>query len=359
MVSQTHLQSIVEAGIWAPSADNCHQIEFELLKNSIALWQTKELRQAPFHRRVLGLIGLGSVVENMLIRASSLGLAAELKLFPDRTRPDALAHIDFRESVAVTDDLDSVIRSRCTNRRLLFKGPGLSNSERASLEAEVARVDGVKLLWFDRADLKKAVLRLLVVAESERFRLKPLHAELFASIRFDVGWTKAVEQGLPPGALEVDPPVRWAFRALRYWPLMRILNVVGMHRAIALRAAYMPCRLAPHLCALATYLPFDDGCLAVGRSLERIWLRASASGFAVQPFAAPGLLALEGYQDVTAPVRKKLVDGWRAVTQDVKPLIVFRMGRAKAPSVRALRRSVHSYLRALAQKANPAQLTDN
>ncbi len=343
-ISLAQFESIVEAGILAPSADNRQLVQFELSETTISLWGTREFAKAPFHRRVLCLIGFGAVAENMLLRASRLALAAEIEWFPDPARLDLLGRIHLRPGSADTEEIEAEISRRHTNRRL-FRGPPISERERESLQAEVARIPGVSLLWFDEPGLRRRMLRLLLTAEAERFRCRPLHEDLFSSIRFDVGWDATADQGLPPGALEIEPPLRWAFGALRYWPLMRALSAMGAHYLIGARAAYVPCRFAPHLCALVTALPLEDGCLAVGRALERAWLRASALGLAFQPFAAPALLALDGYRDVRASVRRRLAEGWAELAPGVTPLIVFRIGRAARPGVQTQRLPAGNYIR--------------
>jgi hypothetical protein len=343
-VSRPQFESIVEAGIWAPSADNRHPVEFELLESGIALWGTPAFGKAPFHRRVLGLIGFGAVAENMMVRASKFGLAAEIAWFPDIDRPQLVARIDLSSNAGRADDLDAAIPLRHTNRRF-FRGPPMREPERRAIEAEAARIPGVRLLWFDGPEQRRRMLRLMLLAESERFRSKALHEELFSSIRFDVGWTATADEGLPPGALGIEPALRWAFRALRRWPLMRVLNGVGAHYLIGARGAYAPCHTAPHLCVLVTTLPLRSGCLAVGRALERAWLRATALGFEFQPFAAPALLALEDYGEVRPSIRHNLRKRWSELVSTGTPLIAFRIGRGASPPVRSGRLPAGEYCR--------------
>jgi hypothetical protein len=125
---------------------------------------------------------------------------------------------------------------------------------------------------------------------------------------------------------------------------MRALTAFGVHRMIGLRAAYAPCRTAPHLCAVVTTLPLESGAIAVGRALERVWLRATCLGFAFQPFAASALLALEGYREVDGRVRRSLGDGWKQMCPEAVPLMVFRMGHARRASVRTSRRPASDFL---------------
>lgn len=343
-ISRGQFESIVEAAILAPSADNRHLLEFESLEGGINLWGTSEFVRAPFHRRVLCLIGFGAVAENMILRASRLELAAEIDWFPDPGRSELIGRIRLRPGSTAADNIEAEIPRRHTNRRL-FRGPPISESERGSLQASVAHIPGVSLMWLDERGKRGRMLRILLTAEAERFRCRPLHEDLFASIRFDVGWTATADRGLPPGALEIEAPLRGAFKALRNWPLMRALDVLGAHYLIGARAAYLPCRIAPHLCMLGTTLTLDEGCLAVGQALERMWLTASALGLAFQPFAAPGLLALDGYVEVRAATRDRLASEFAELAPGVTPLIAFRMGRAAPPSTRTKRPPLQHYIR--------------
>lgn len=343
-IARAQIESIVEAAVLAPSADNRHLVEFELMRNGILLWGNKEFTEAPFHRRILCLIGFGAMAENMLLRAGSLGLAGAVEWFPDPSRPELVARMTLRAERLNSEDIAAAISARHTNRRL-FRGPPLTTSERATLEAEVARIPGVRLFWFDQPAARRMARRLLHTAESERFYCRPLHEELFSSIRFEAGWHSPTDRGLPPGSLGIGYFGRLGFSALRNWHLMRALNAIGGHRLIGFRAASLPCWRAPHLCALATTLTLDEGSLAVGQALERAWLSATRFGLAFQPFAAPALLALDGYTDVRAEVQSVLAKGWAELTPGVTPLIVFRMGRAAPPPVRSKRLPIQGYLR--------------
>ncbi len=342
-IPQTQIESIIAAGILAPSADNRLPVRVELSGAEIRLWETGESARSTFHRRVLLLIGLGAMAENMRLRASRHGLALEIEWFPDAARSALLGRMRLSPASDGAEDIESEIPRRHTNRRL-FRGPPMSERERHNLDADAARIPGVSLRWFDQPASRRHVLRLLLIAEAERFRCRPLHADLFSSIRFDLGWTATADRGVPPGALEIETPLRPAFEALRHWPLMRTLNAFGAHYLIGARAAYLPCRFAPHVGALVTTLDLDHGCLAVGRALERVWLRASALGLELQPFAAPALFALNGYHDVRASVRGRLAEGWAELAPGFTPLIAFRLGRAPMPSVRAGRPPTGTYL---------------
>jgi hypothetical protein len=344
MPNNAQAQSIVEAGVLAPSADNRHMLRFRIGDGAIQLRGSEEFERAPFHRRVLALISFGAVVENMVLRAAALGYEAEVTGSNDTRAGADLAVLRFTSAAARPDPLEAAIASRHTNRRPFYRGPPLSEGEQRQLSKDAETIPGVRLLWLDSPDARRQALRLVTLAETERFRCEPMHADLFSSVRFDVGWRATASDGLPPGALAIEAPMRPLFKALRSWPVMRALNLVGTHRFIGLRGAYLPCRTAPHLCALATNLDLDRGAVAVGRALERVWLRAAAFGVAFQPFAGAALLALEGYRDVEVTTRQRLNAGWARLCPDSTPLMVFRMGRSALPPVRTSRPGVAELL---------------
>lgn len=337
--------SIMQAGVHAPSPENRHCFEYVAATDGIGLFGGARYVTAPWHVRVLNRISLGAVIENMTIRAARLGYVAQIHLFEDPVRPSMLAELKLERGPAVADPgLDDAIGRRHTNRSVVYSGPPLDAAGMGRIGQLIADLAGVSLQFFDTDPQRRILLRLVRRAEAERFAVRSMHEDLFSAIRFDVGWRASVPEGLPPGALGVEPGMRWAFAQLRRWPVMNVLARLGMHRLLGWRAAGLPCRLAPHRGVLATSLPLEQGTIAVGRALQRIWLEAERAGWALQPLPGAALLSLDGYTGVRARTREDLQRGWRSLTGQ-SPLMVFRMGRAKPPAIRAGRQDWTTYLR--------------
>jgi hypothetical protein len=261
------------------------------------------------------------------------------------SEPALIARIDFEQTTAEVSALDGAIEARQTNRSF-FHGPRLDERSLAELGREALTVPGADLQWFDEREARRRVSRLARIAETERFHSRALHQELFSCIRFEAGWERSVNEGLPPGALGVEHALRMPFASLRHWPVMRTVNLLGAHYLLGLRAAYVPCRWAPHLAVIGATTPvFEEGSWAVGRALERLWLRATLMGMGLQPFAAPGLFALEDYAGIRWSIRQELTSGWRDLMSSATPLMLLRMGRATPLAVRASRPSINSIVR--------------
>lgn len=338
------LASILQAGVLAPSADNHHCFQFVLLPDGIGLFVGDGHVGAPFHRRILNRISLGAVVENMVIRAGCLGYRVMAEWIPEPVEPSLIVRLRLMRDQPRDDALDEAIARRHTNRSLRFSGPPLGEDELAGFVRLLDDLPGVSLSYFDSGPSRRALLRLVRIAETERFAVKSLHEDLFSAVRFEIGWHTSAQEGLPPGALGVEAGMRWAFAQLRRWPVMNALRRIGLHHVLGLRAASLPCRLSPHCGVLTTRLSPEQAAAEVGRAMQRIWLAAERRGLAFQPLAGAALLALTEYEAVRKGTGDRLRAGWKRLT-DETPFMVFRMGRASAPAVRTGRPPVRSFYR--------------
>lgn len=340
------LAFVLESGIQAPSADNCHRLLFQTGQDGIdLLWTGGELPMAGGYQRVLVLLSLAAVSENLTLAASRFGVEAESTLFPDPDQPELMVRINWRYKEIEADPLWRSIASRHTNRRLRFSGPSLDPQVLARISAQAASVPGCDLAWLDRSPVRSKACALLRRAEGERFRNPVLHRELFSSIRFDVGWRSSCEEGLPPGALGIEYPLRIPFSALAYWPLMRMLNRLGAHRVLGWRAAGLPCRLAPHLGVITAAGTDDLSVFGAGRAFQRVWLAATEQGLALQPMPASALYAVAGAHNegIPAALQQRLEQGWAELVPGRRPLMLFRLGYAAPSPVTAGRKKPEAY----------------
>jgi hypothetical protein len=227
----------------------------------------------------------------------------------------------------------------------MFRGPGLTPSGKKAIEAAAQHVPRCALSWLDETPLRSVAARLARTAETERFRVQNLHEELFSCVRFDLGWSATCTQGLPPGALGVEVPLRLPFRLLGRWGVMRTLKTLGAHHGLGFRSAGLPVSLAPNVAVVSSDLPFPWSAVEGGRAVQRTWLALALRGMAVQVFAAPAIYANEANTDVRGNLRAELVRDWRALLPEGhRPVMLFRIGRAPEPRVRTGRQPVESLL---------------
>lgn len=358
LLTPAHIHALAAAACAAPSADNKHVIRIETSTESLRLLATPEFQSAQASRRVLGLISTGAVAENLILRARRLGLRLEPTWHPGNSSDPVLAHFSCHSAPAVEDALDRAIETRHTNRRIRFIGPTLPPAAQDQLFSECSEIAGTHLIWLDEPERRRRALQLIRWAEAERFRNQELHREMFDSIRFDVGWRGTATEGLLPGSLELPAVERPAFSLLRHWKVQRAANLLGTHRFIGFRAADLPCRLAPHLCAISADGDLEPSALNAGRLLQRVWLRATVLGMSFQVFAASAIYALDSSTAIPTELRRRLASGWKELEPLGKPLVVFRMGHAKAASLCAGRPSPQSLLTATSKAVDQCSKDD-
>lgn len=339
------LIDIAESGLLAPSADNEHIFRVEFGDDFIRLWPSTAFANTHAqHRRVLGLISLGAVLENMKLRAAELGYATDIQIDKDAQASGPLAKVSIAAgALGPASELAPFISARCTNRRM-YKGPKLSKDELDALTGAIEPSSEVRLIHLV-GDARKQALKLVWRAESERFLRKTLHEEIFSSIRFDLPWNASSDVALPPGALEIELPMRPFFKMLRRWQLMKPLTLLGAHHMVGMRAGWLPAWQAPGLFAMTTKRDPQQAAIDGGAAFQRVWLMATRLGLAFQPLAASAVLLLQTDQDkgASASLRQELRAGWQVIAPDAHPLMVFRIGRANPPSVRAGRKGLKEY----------------
>lgn len=343
------LHRVLSAGILAPSAENKHYLRFDVASDSVSLASTDHASWAELpHRRFLALLSYGAVLENIALRSAQFGQVLKAELVPDPAQPALIARLRWTPASMPTDPLDDAIETRHTNRRF-YQRKKVPGETLAQLSAAACAVPGARLLWLDGPGRRRLALDTIRIAETERFRQRALHNELFGAVRFDNGWKRTTDEWLPLAALQIETPMRVPFSLMRHWPLMRASSWLGGHLALGLRAGYLPCASAPHIGLLVADDPRDEiSALQAGRGFQRLWLAAHAAGVALQPMAAATVLsrqiAAPGW--VRASVKHRIREQLEQLSDDVgaRPCMLFRAGYARLPTVVTGRLPLDHYL---------------
>ncbi len=348
MLTSEQLRFILQSGILAPSADNYHYLRFEVAPPGLKIWYSEPgWPHDGGYKRAALFLSFGAVAENLAIAASRFGVRSEFELFPDPAAPALAIRVHWQAGGVSADPLIEEIPKRHCNRGVVFRGPPLSSAALSALVQEVAAAyPGCNLAWLGERKRKMQVVELIRVAEQERFRTRALHKELFAAIRFDVGWNRSAETGLSPGALGVEKPLRPLFASLRHWPLMQAFNLLGGSGLLGWRAAVLPCRIAPHLGAIIIERLDDKHLFNAGRAFQRVWLALTRNGLALQPMAVGALFAFPGAAAEGVPERlqRRLAEAWGGIFPTGRPVMLFRAGHARPPPIVASRSALEDYM---------------
>ena len=341
-------EQIRAAGILAPSADNRPAAAIVRSGDGIHLVLRAAKATEQPHEPWLRQLAAGAMAENMRLRAAQIGHPLTLAIDADAASGAPIVRLAWTEADGADGATDrdrplaAAIAKRHTNRRF-FRSEPATAAALAGIAGAAREIDGADLLWFDRPEQRRIALDVLRLAEAERFRRDELHRELFAAIRFDVGWKNSATEGLPPGALEVEPPMRALFAALRHPGVMRAARRLGAPFFLGIRAAYLPARSAPHLAGVVMRgEPGAASAVRAGQALERAWLAATACGLEVQPFAAVGaLMRMQPGDGWVAPATQRQIGERVGRLLGNRPAhdlhILLRVGRAALPSVATLR----------------------
>jgi len=325
-------QRLIEAARLAPSADNSQPWQYDWENDALNLWIDAQRSGGTSDARyILSDLAIGACIENIAIQAKSLGFNTQTDYLPDEQNiPLWAAKLSFSPSGPDDETLALAIPQRHTDRTFPWNGP-ISPATRQTICAATEQFPETNIMWLDGTPLYKTALKAMWKAESLRFKSQRLHQELFSSIRFDIGYKAACEEGLAPATLAIEPPLKPAFKALRHWGFMRTLNFLGVNHLIGFRSAVLPNLLSPGLCLLSLSKTDRPAIIKAGRALERIWLTANTQGLAVQPFAAAGVLSL-GFSQLEqrhAHIPQKIASAMQKLDNNHYGLIFIRMGRAK------------------------------
>jgi hypothetical protein len=338
------LRSLACAAVAAPSADNHHTFRLAATGSTVSILATPELAIGPKGRRILAQVSIGCVVENLRLRAARFGIDLQLRTCSAPEHSGVLVELEAKDATPTDSPFERAIEGRHTNRRLIYRGPKLQPGTQEEMSGHCAGLDGARLVWLDESKVRQQAVKLVELAEVERFRNPWLHREMFDAIRFDAGWTQSVTDGIPLGALDLPRFERPMFAMMRHWPVQRAANLVGLHRFVGLRGAALPCHFAPHLCVITAKGEVNQAAIDAGRLLQRVWLHAQTLGLAFQMFAASAVYAIDDAYPVPEALRMRLADGWNQLCQGSRPYLVCRMGYAQPPTLRAGRPPAESIL---------------
>ena len=351
-VSTEQVLHIVSSAVLAPSGGNTQPWRFVWSAEGRLRCFHDVARSASFldfeHRAAY--MALGAAVENAVIAAAAIGLEAAVVPFPGRDL-EHVCDVAFspREPPQTGHWLAPFIPVRATNRRLGARRP-LVPEELATLRGALGD-PAAELQVLTRPEHLDEMGLVLGAGDRFRFFDERLYREMMTEMRWSPRHAEETRDGIDIATLELGDVDEAGLRLLSSWPVVRFLRSMGIGGAIedASRHAVESASAV----ALVTYggtSPLD--CFLGGRAVERVWLTATALGLAVQPMSSlPYLFArLErgaGFEprerDVLRGLRERYARLFRVGPQTGE-LLLFRLARVEAPTVRSLRRPAAAVL---------------
>lgn len=339
---------LIQAGIQAPSGDNCQPWRFNRSKNRIDLYLDPEKDLSFFNiNQVASLISCGAVLENIKIAASSFGMDAKIEYMPDQEGDSPIASVGLIPDKVKKDDLSDFIWARHTNRKF-YKKTLVSSSILQVMESSIHMIPGAKLQFITQKDDLKKLGRIIYQIDRIRTEHRPIHEHLMKMIRFTDQEVLEKKDGLPLKNLEAGLAGELFLKATKPWSVMNMVNRLGIGRMVAFHS-YKGIVNSSGAALLTIDGRGDLDFIKGGEALERVWLTISSLGLAMQPMTAITLfyhrLALNGKQDFQTrhqQVLEELQCRYEALFPELREspvgqVMLFRFGSAGGVRFRTLR----------------------
>lgn len=339
---------ILAAAAAAPSGDNSQPWRFVVRGNVIEFHYRPGLDHPVLNHEDGGtLIALGAALENAALEARALGFDPNIAY---QENGSCVAEMMLAEGGSLDSadvPLHVAIPSRHSNRKAYKKVPLSSGHKAAILEPSLTQA-GLTLSLVEEPEAMVAIGRALTTMEETALGHRRLHELFFADILWSDEDNEAGKTGLHIKTLELPPPAQVMFRLLKHWPVAKLLSAIGFPTKVAETNAVQNASTAAFgiISAVKTSRAVY---LDIGRTLERVWLTATAHGLALQIVTGLTFLAMavEHNPDVTALFsegeRERVRHAYATIRENAggagEPILVFRIGIADPPTLVSHRRA--------------------
>ncbi|TWT89720.1 hypothetical protein Mal64_00990 [Pseudobythopirellula maris] len=353
-IGSTVLRDIVAAATRAPSAENTQPWRLQWIGDRLRVLHDRSRAMSSDIDSMLDLTGIGTLIESLVIAASSHGLQAEVEALEGLASYGQLRPVTdllFEACSDTPDPLTDTLESRCTTRRMDANRPLTPEQQQALLDAAEA-FPQVRIDWVEDEDLR-AVARLVGVGNRVRFEHQPFHAEIYENLRFTAEEALCTSDGLDVATLQLPLGAAGLMRVLRSWPLARIANSLGFSRGVA-RQASQEVLTSSGVALLSVDAANPECFVEGGRALQRVWLEATRLGLAFHPMASLPVFVAHAKRSChsTLPPRQRgLITRMLDELHEQFPSLgdrtlqmSFRVGHGVPPARRTLRYSTEQVL---------------
>lgn len=348
------MNEIINAAILAPSGGNAQPWKFLYTKKGLFIFHDVHFSHSMLDFNHLGsYVAIGSVIENIEIKASTLGFKILINYFPVKEEKKFIAHISFKKANISGEHmfLEKGIGLRVTNRMLSSKETLPKNFYDHIKSLTIPY--GAELHIIEDEVRMNKLGNILAEAEMLRILNPRGHYDTFKN---ELRWTNeeifTKRDGLDVNTLGLT---RSELSALKIAEDNKAIEFV---REIKGGAAFkkmvmksVACSSSLGIITMPTYseLNFLEG----GRAMERIWIESNLSEISIQPITQL-VFMLErfkhankneiGENEYNTEVGK-LYERFQSLFPELmnKQLIfIFRLSKAGSPKVRSIRRHIES-----------------
>jgi hypothetical protein len=268
----------------APSGDNCQPWYFDVKESTLFIYKKDEGNNNYLDFKSRGtLLAHGALIENISIVANHYGYNIETTFFPEKDDTNLVSSLVFskNKNQEEEDSIFEAISKRATNRKQYFRKPILDKDKNQILK----NIENTNIFvnFLENENDKKNIFNSVTQMERVALQNKFIHKLFFESIVWSKKEEQKNKQGLYLKTMELPPPVAVFFKLLRFWPIARILSKISFSKKVAENNAISYQSSYPIIFSIKNTDPVSY--IELGRVVERVWLRATKLGIAVQPLA--------------------------------------------------------------------------
>jgi hypothetical protein len=353
ILQSDEIKQIVEAGLLAPSGGNSQPWKLLYTTQGLFVFHDLHFSYSLLDFNNLGsYIGIGALVENIIIKASALGYGVIHEFFPVNNNKKLIAHIAFlREDVSkISAGLEPGLTIRTTNRELSQKET-LSKNFYSQLSSSMQFYHGAQLHLIEDSTLMKDLGNLLSAAERLRILHPRGHYDTFTN---ELRWTeeeiKSKGDGLDINSLGATQSELAGFR------IASDTSAIAFLRQLDGGTAFM--KMVNKAVAVSSSLGIitmpqysESAFLKGGRAVERIWIESNLAGVSFQPISqlifllarlAYGKETLEESYRAELEKLQQSLNNLLPELKNKQPVFMFRLAKGGEPKIRSLRRPLDS-----------------
>ena len=345
------MRQLAEAGAIAPSAGNNQPWKWYFDGSRLFLFDNEEKSAAYANfNNMITYMSMGTVIENVELKAGELGLGINIELFPlkaaGHSNPVAAVSI-FKKDGVKKDELVNYLGSRHTNRKL-GSGNSIDPSILREIEDAVAGVADISIQIIEDRDLIQKVAAIAGKSEKLRIFIPQGHSDLFNR---EIRWTKEsaeeTRDGLDIRTLDLLPKDVVGFRVIKDPAAIKLVSEWNAGTALENMTRNLVAS-ASAVCLISGKAFTPENFIQAGHAAERAWLVANKHHIAVQPVLASilhfaklkhgkGEGMPENIQKEFGKLQTEFIQLFNLSSTLEEPLFLFRLCLADEPEVKSLR----------------------
>lgn len=356
VLSETQVNQLVTAAATAPSGGNNQPWKWLFDQGHLFLFHDEKQSASWIDfKNTASYISLGASIENLKIKAGSIGLSVKYFPFPNPEDTKLVAAFTFSESngSSYCPELSSGLGLRLTNRK-----KGSQKVLPTELKQELKEIvnlnpEATLEIIDDNASIAK-IAHIVSAVERIRFLYPQGHYELFAQeLKFPDAAGTPILEGLDIATLEISESDRTGLMVASNPEVITLLNKWGGGAAFEkISRGSVLSSSAIGMVTMPTYS--NENFIKGGEALQRAWIKANLNGLAFQPLSG-GLFIFDRLNQTGGEgMPQNMIDELHQLQDDLRevftvlntrtPLFMFRLSYADAASTRSLKRPLEDIL---------------